>query len=179
MKKMMIRIAAAFAACTMTVSAVSSTAAAVRTEAPAKFLLGDVSMNGKVDLDDIIIMMIQYDNSFLMRLTHETDKQGVLLTEMQNILGDICGNDWQTNYPGYMTDLGYVDTRISIYDVLFIVDYYIQKELLGNADYTWQDVAERINADGTTNLDRMMSVDRGDYELRWDDAFGNYVVALK
>jgi hypothetical protein len=181
MKKMMIRIAAAFAACTMTVSAVSATATAAETEPAAKYLLGDVSMDGKIDLDDVILIADQCCLSFTLGLTHETDVAGVLFTETQNILGDICGNDYQPKdlYPNYMSDFGLVDTRVSLYDVLAIIDYYTQKELLSNTDYTWAEFGKFTYADGTTFLDRMMSVDRGDYELRWDDAFGDYVVALK
>ena len=182
MKKTTIRIAAAFAACTMTVSAVSATAMAAETEPVAKYLLGDVSMNGKIDLEDVNMLIAQYTFSTLLQIDSKKEENG-LFNEMQNILGDIGGNDLQPEsspYPGYTNDYGdYIDTRVSLYDVFSVLEYYAQKELLGNADYTWAEFGKEVYSDDSTALDRMMSVDRGDYELRWDDEFGDYVVALK
>jgi hypothetical protein len=167
-----------------TTSAVTTTTTTTTTATkPAqKYLLGDVDMDGKIDLDDVIMIMEQYNFSCLLHI--DPKKAGdVLLDEMQILIGDLCGDDRRSEYepyPGFTDDAGvYVDTRISSFDICGVLEYYAQKELLGNTDYTWAEFGKFTYDDGTTFLDRMTSADRGDYVLRWDDEFGDYALVPK
>ena len=140
--------------------------------------LGDVNRTGSIDYFDVYLTLRQFQRSFLLALPFEE----YLLREHEVLLADILGDYGQEGnssrypYPGYTSEYGsYVDTRVDLSDVMYVCEYYTHRFLLKESDFTWADMF----ADDPDALYALFTLDRGDYYVRWDDSYGEYVLAPK
>jgi hypothetical protein len=114
-------------------------------------MLGDVDMDGVISLEDAVIALKEYT---YVTLYHEEH----VLTGEQFALAKVCQNE---------------DAEIHMNDAWGILVYYTNKTLF-NQDINWKTLWGE--AFFTAHI---AEADRGDYELIFDEAAGEYVIAKK
>jgi hypothetical protein len=151
MKKIVKMTLAALCAAVLTGSAVTAPVCAA--DAEKHYVLGDVDMDGKIDLKDALTAIQEYTDITLFH------KEEHVLTGEAFALAKTIDNDC---------------TELGILDAFGILMYYTRKQLEGNETVTWKTLfGEEYFA---AHID---SIDRGDYELIYDEAVGDYVIVKK
>ena len=148
------KLFAALSAAMLLGCAVSAPAYAAET-APQGYLLGDVDMDGKVTVDDAWLVLREYSGLMI--------KLPASLTADEAAVGNVLKCDEDPS-----------DDHLCICDALCILQFYTETLENPGQTVTWESFLGEKFVEN-----RVLPVDRGDYELKFSEEKGDYIVVKK
>ena len=159
MKKIVKMTLAALCAAVLTGSAVTAPVCAAGEKSPVGYVPGDINMNGRVAMDDCLIVMQAVGSALL-------DEPCSLSAEQLAI-----GNVWDI----HLQNMHNIPLQVDLFDAFCIVQYYSAKYLFNNGEpVNWETVL------GKDDIEKhFLTAERGDYTVEFSDEAGDYVIVKK